>query len=67
MEDVNDNQPIFSRTVYTANVSERAPVGAFVARVSAADRDEGELSERRRGQGGGGGGIDESLEGVLVS
>ncbi|XP_043223379.1 protein dachsous-like [Amphibalanus amphitrite] len=41
VEDVNDNQPIFSRTVYTANVSERAPVGTFVARVSAADRDEG--------------------------
>ena len=45
VEDVNDNQPIFSRTVYGANISERAPVGAFVTRVSAADRDEGESNE----------------------
>ncbi|XP_037070379.1 protein dachsous-like [Pollicipes pollicipes] len=41
VEDVNDNQPVFSRTMYRANVSERSPIGAFVTRVSAADQDEG--------------------------
>ena len=49
VEDVNDNQPIFSRAVYQDNVTERAPVGTFVARVSAADRDEGERLHVARG------------------
>ncbi|XP_047493063.1 protein dachsous-like [Penaeus chinensis] len=42
--DVNDNAPKFSREVYTANVSENAPRGHIVTRVSASDMDESRLN-----------------------
>ncbi|XP_045202941.2 protein dachsous-like [Mercenaria mercenaria] len=39
--DVNDNAPEFQKPVYQANVTESAVKGAFIARVSATDYDEG--------------------------
>uniref|UniRef100_A0A0P4WGF4 Cadherin domain-containing protein n=1 Tax=Scylla olivacea TaxID=85551 RepID=A0A0P4WGF4_SCYOL len=41
VEDVNDNPPKFSQAIYKANVSEGAPPGTSVARVTASDRDYG--------------------------
>ncbi|ROT61843.1 hypothetical protein C7M84_020350 [Penaeus vannamei] len=41
IEDVNDNPPKFSQPVYKANVSEGAPPGTSVIRVTATDRDYG--------------------------
>ncbi|XP_069943885.1 protein dachsous-like [Cherax quadricarinatus] len=41
IEDVNDNPPKFSQEMYRANVSEGAPPGTSVIRVTAADRDYG--------------------------
>ncbi|KAK7075982.1 calcium ion binding [Halocaridina rubra] len=41
IEDVNDNPPKFSQPVYHANVSEGAPPGTSVIRVTASDRDHG--------------------------
>lgn len=44
IEDVNDNPPKFSQPVYRANVSEGAPPGTPVIRVTASDRDYGSNS-----------------------
>ena len=41
VEDVNDNAPQFSKTVYNANVSESSIPGTFVTRVTASDKDHG--------------------------
>lgn len=41
VEDVNDNPPKFSQELYRANVSEGAPPGTSVIRVTASDRDYG--------------------------
>uniref|UniRef100_A0A8B9M8G4 Cadherin domain-containing protein n=1 Tax=Accipiter nisus TaxID=211598 RepID=A0A8B9M8G4_9AVES len=47
VQDINDNPPVFSQTLYQARVPEDAPVGASVLQVAAADADEGD------GAGGG--------------
>ena len=41
VEDINDNPPHFVQDVYEANVAENAPLGTFVAKVSATDKDSG--------------------------
>ncbi|XP_028906850.1 protocadherin Fat 2 [Ornithorhynchus anatinus] len=41
VEDINDNPPVFSQTVYTASVSEGLPAHTPVIRLLAADRDSG--------------------------
>ncbi|XP_062380946.1 protocadherin alpha-3-like isoform X3 [Sardina pilchardus] len=43
--DNNDNAPVFSRTLYKANVVENAPVGTLVVVLNATDADEGINSE----------------------
>lgn len=42
ISDVNDNQPIFNQTRYSAKVAENATVGTPVAQVFATDRDSGD-------------------------
>jgi protocadherin-16/23 len=42
VEDVNDNAPKFSQTVYTASIPEQAPAGSSVVTVTATDPDLGE-------------------------
>ncbi|XP_029970207.1 protocadherin beta-16-like [Salarias fasciatus] len=39
--DANDNAPMFSQTIYKANVPENSPLGTVVAVVSATDVDDG--------------------------
>ena len=39
--DVNDNPPVFERTMYSLSVSEATPVGTSVGRVYATSRDIG--------------------------
>ncbi|XP_041653155.1 protocadherin gamma-A11-like [Cheilinus undulatus] len=39
--DVNDNAPIFTKDVYSAEINENSPVGTVVLRVNATDKDEG--------------------------
>ncbi|XP_043982240.1 protocadherin gamma-A12-like isoform X30 [Gambusia affinis] len=39
--DANDNAPVFTQTVYKANVPENAPLKGIVVSVSASDADEG--------------------------
>ncbi|XP_074530805.1 uncharacterized protein LOC141793834 [Halichoeres trimaculatus] len=39
--DANDNAPVFSQTVYEANLPENSPVGTVVVTVAARDADEG--------------------------
>ncbi|XP_062429972.1 protocadherin Fat 4 [Rhea pennata] len=57
VQDINDNPPIFSQTLYQARVPEDAPVGASVLHVAAADADEGTNADiRYRLEGGDGGG-----------
>ncbi|XP_042668130.1 protocadherin Fat 4 [Centrocercus urophasianus] len=57
VQDINDNPPIFSQTLYQARVPEDAPVGASVLQVAAADADEGTNADiRYRLEGGDGGG-----------
>ncbi|CAN0154844.1 unnamed protein product, partial [Bubo scandiacus] len=59
VQDINDNPPIFSQTLYQARVPEDAPVGASVLQVAAADADEGtnaDIRYRLEGGDGGGGG-----------
>ncbi len=41
VEDINDNPPHFVHGVYEASVTESAPVGTFVIKVSATDKDSG--------------------------
>ncbi|XP_049897628.1 protocadherin gamma-A5-like isoform X40 [Epinephelus moara] len=39
--DVNDNAPVFTKTVYKAAIPENAPKGTVITRVSASDADKG--------------------------
>ncbi|XP_056625232.1 protocadherin alpha-8-like isoform X2 [Triplophysa dalaica] len=41
VEDVNDNIPVFSRSLYKARVNENTPPGTSIITVQAIDRDEG--------------------------
>lgn len=41
VEDINDNPPHFLHSVYEATIVENAPVGTFVVKVSATDKDLG--------------------------
>uniref|UniRef100_A0A8C5X3K6 FAT atypical cadherin 4 n=1 Tax=Malurus cyaneus samueli TaxID=2593467 RepID=A0A8C5X3K6_9PASS len=57
VQDINDNPPIFSQTLYQARVPEDVPVGASVLQVTAADADEGTNADiRYRLEGGDGSG-----------
>uniref|UniRef100_A0A8B9RRG5 Cadherin domain-containing protein n=1 Tax=Accipiter nisus TaxID=211598 RepID=A0A8B9RRG5_9AVES len=59
VQDINDNPPVFSQTLYQARVPEDAPVGASVLQVAAADADEGtnaDIRYRLEGGDGAGGG-----------
>ncbi|KAL9851842.1 LOW QUALITY PROTEIN: protocadherin Fat 4 [Geothlypis trichas] len=57
VQDINDNPPVFSQTLYQARVPEDAPVGASVLQVTAADADEGTNADiRYRLEGGDGSG-----------
>ncbi|XP_042324434.1 protocadherin Fat 4 isoform X2 [Sceloporus undulatus] len=47
VQDINDNPPVFSQTLYQARVPEDAPVGASVLQVAAADADEGTNADIR--------------------
>uniref|UniRef100_UPI0037E71EED protocadherin alpha-3-like n=1 Tax=Semicossyphus pulcher TaxID=241346 RepID=UPI0037E71EED len=38
--DVNDNAPVFTKDVYTADINENSPIGTIVLRVNATDRDD---------------------------
>ncbi|CAO2592302.1 Cdh6 [Lemmus lemmus] len=40
IHDINDNEPIFTKDVYTATVPEMADVGTFVVQVTATDADD---------------------------
>ncbi|XP_025754587.1 protocadherin alpha-4 isoform X11 [Oreochromis niloticus] len=40
--DVNDNTPMFSKTLYKARVNENAPAGSLVIHLNATDLDEGD-------------------------
>nr|6CGB_A Chain A, Cadherin-11, Cadherin-6 chimera [Mus musculus] len=40
VQDINDNEPIFTKDVYTATVPEMADVGTFVVQVTATDADD---------------------------
>ncbi|XP_066524902.1 protocadherin beta-16-like [Hoplias malabaricus] len=42
--DANDNAPVFTQSVYKANVRENAPKGSVITAVSASDSDEGSNS-----------------------
>uniref|UniRef100_A0A8D3D888 Protocadherin 2 alpha a 15 n=1 Tax=Scophthalmus maximus TaxID=52904 RepID=A0A8D3D888_SCOMX len=39
--DVNDNAPVFTKDVYSADINENSPIGTLVIRVNATDLDEG--------------------------
>ncbi|XP_029020933.1 protocadherin gamma-A5-like isoform X10 [Betta splendens] len=39
--DVNDNPPAFNQSVYTATVTENAPIGTYITTVNASDADSG--------------------------
>nr|XP_033489321.1 protocadherin gamma-A10-like [Epinephelus lanceolatus] len=39
--DVNDNPPVFNQTLYTATVTENAPIGTYITTVNASDADSG--------------------------
>ncbi|CAJ1058683.1 protocadherin beta-16 [Xyrichtys novacula] len=41
VNDINDNPPTFTQSVYNANILENQPVGTFVMKVKAEDNDEG--------------------------
>ena len=41
VNDVNDHQPQFELDAYSARLSELAPVGSFVASITATDNDTG--------------------------
>ena len=40
--DVNDNVPVFTRPLYTAQVKEDVPLGVTILKVEAEDKDSGE-------------------------
>ncbi|XP_053734331.1 protocadherin gamma-A5-like isoform X34 [Synchiropus splendidus] len=39
--DINDNAPVFTQTIYKANVKENSPPGTLITKVSASDADKG--------------------------
>uniref|UniRef100_A0A671U745 Protocadherin 2 alpha a 15 n=1 Tax=Sparus aurata TaxID=8175 RepID=A0A671U745_SPAAU len=39
--DVNDNAPVFTKDVYSAEINENSPIGTIVIRVNATDMDDG--------------------------
>ncbi|XP_035861945.1 protocadherin gamma-A5-like [Sander lucioperca] len=39
--DVNDNPPVFNQSLYTATVTENAPIGTYITTVNASDADSG--------------------------
>ncbi|XP_074147747.1 protocadherin gamma-A7 isoform X23 [Sminthopsis crassicaudata] len=39
--DLNDNAPVFTKSIYSVSVPENVPVGTVLLRVNATDRDEG--------------------------
>ncbi|KAH6935045.1 hypothetical protein HPB50_003130 [Hyalomma asiaticum] len=41
VNDVNDHEPVFEQSEYSSQLSELAPIGSFVAAVTATDRDTG--------------------------
>ncbi|XP_062282138.1 protocadherin beta-16-like [Scomber scombrus] len=43
--DINDNAPVFTNTVYKATITENAPQGTVITRVSASDADKGSNSK----------------------
>nr|XP_054593295.1 protocadherin alpha-8-like [Nothobranchius furzeri] len=43
--DVNDNSPVFTKDIYSANVKENVPVGTVVIQVNATDLDQGKNGE----------------------
>ncbi|XP_070409593.1 protocadherin alpha-8 [Nothobranchius furzeri] len=43
--DVNDNFPVFTKDIYSANVNENVPVGTVVIQVNATDLDQGKNGE----------------------
>jgi hypothetical protein len=45
LQDINDNNPRFSRTRYSASVAENDPIGTYVASVDATDLDAGSNAE----------------------
>uniref|UniRef100_A0A8C5WUK5 Cadherin domain-containing protein n=1 Tax=Laticauda laticaudata TaxID=8630 RepID=A0A8C5WUK5_LATLA len=63
VQDINDNPPAFSQTLYQTRVREDAPVGASILQVTAADADEGTNAdiqyrlERAESTGGDGSGV----------
>ncbi|KAL2094501.1 hypothetical protein ACEWY4_009220 [Coilia grayii] len=47
VQDINDNKPLFSKSLYKARVDEHARIGSSVITVSATDPDEGSNGEIR--------------------
>lgn len=45
INDVNDNKPVFTQSVYEVNVDEDQDVGSTIIAVSATDEDEGKVLE----------------------
>ncbi|XP_022625783.1 protocadherin beta-16-like, partial [Seriola dumerili] len=43
--DANDNAPVFTKTVYKATITENAPKGTVITRVTASDADKGSNSK----------------------
>ncbi|XP_053319442.1 protocadherin gamma-B2-like isoform X40 [Spea bombifrons] len=41
VQDLNDNNPVFSQDIYRVNLKEDVPIGFLVLRLSATDKDEG--------------------------
>lgn len=41
VNDVNDHEPVFQQSEYSSVLSEKAPIGSFVASISATDADSG--------------------------
>ncbi|XP_068613952.1 protocadherin alpha-8-like [Brachionichthys hirsutus] len=39
--DINDNAPVFTKDVYSAEIGENSPIGTTVLRVNATDKDDG--------------------------
>ncbi|XP_071314667.1 protocadherin gamma-A1-like isoform X48 [Trachinotus anak] len=43
--DINDNSPVFSKSVYKASITENSAIGTLVTKVSASDADKGSNGE----------------------